>query len=186
MKKIKILGLALPLLFSIKEGVCVHMIEYSDFGVEDPPRIKQQHSGSLNLKVIVEEDILQREGSDIEGINLSANHLTNEGVRYLVDVLTDSKHAHHFKNLKYLNLLANPVDLDILNICKPLLEKKRFQFLDLRHTHVMETAGFSYALENEFKAVAHKIIYISPRDLNNFKTNKDIYFSHKKYFDLNL
>jgi hypothetical protein len=78
MKKIKILSLALPLFLSAGEGRCVHFVEYSDFGVEDPPRTS---STSLNIKLILEEDILKREENDIEGINLSANRLTNEGVR---------------------------------------------------------------------------------------------------------
>ncbi|MBL8677468.1 MAG: hypothetical protein JNJ47_08675 [Alphaproteobacteria bacterium] len=183
MKKIKILSLALPLFLNTGEGRCVHFIEYSGFGVEDPPRTS---STSLNIKTILEEDVLKREENDIEGINLSANRLTNEGVRYLIDTLTSPEHASKFKHLKYLNLLANPVDLSVLSICKPLLEQDQFKFLDLRHTHAMDTAGFSYALENEFKTVAHKIIYISPRDLHTFKTNKGIYDPHRRYHDLNL
>ncbi|MBX9621597.1 MAG: hypothetical protein K2X28_06195 [Alphaproteobacteria bacterium] len=183
MKKIKILSLALPLFLSAGEGRCDHFIEYSDFGVEDPSRAS---STSLNIKTILEEDVLKREENDIEGINLSANRLTNEGVRYLIDTITNPEHASKFKQLKYLNLLANPVDLSVLSICKPLLEQGQFKFLDLRHTHAMDTVAFSHALENEFKTIAHKIIYISPRDLYGFKTNKGIYEPHRRYHDLNL
>ncbi|MDI9640587.1 hypothetical protein QM565_33370 [Geitlerinema splendidum] len=93
MKKIKILSLALPLFLSAREGMCVHFVEYSDFGVEDPSRTS---STSLNIKTILEEDVLKREENDIEGINLSANRLTNEGVHYLIDTLTSPEHASKF------------------------------------------------------------------------------------------
>ena len=186
MKKIKILILGLSFFLTAEEGKCVYFVDYSGFGVEDPPRTKKKSSTSLNIKLILDEDILKREEADTEGIDLSANRLTNEGVRYLIDTLTSSEHASKFKNLKYLNLLANPVDLSVLSICKPLLEQDQFKFLDLRHTHAMDTVGFSHALENEFKDVAHKIIYISPRYLDAFKTKKGVYELHRRYHDLNL
>ncbi len=186
MKKIVALSFILPLLFSIEEGKCNSMIEYPDLGVEDPPKIGRRIDGHLNIREIVEDDILANGKKNIVGINLRANSLTTEGVRYLVSVITNPEHAERFKNLKYINLTANPVDLEVLEVCRPLLEKREFRYLDIRRTPASEATAFYQTLESRFPEISSKVIYIPPRYLSHFKDRKEIFTVHKAYHDLNL
>ncbi|MBY0293200.1 MAG: hypothetical protein K2W92_07940 [Alphaproteobacteria bacterium] len=160
MKKTVVLALALFLLFSMDEGNCGYFIEYPDFGVEDPPKTERKQKGHLYIEDIVEEDMLR--GPNIEGINLRANRLTTEGMRYLVAIITSPENAERFKNLKYINLTANPVDVNVFEVCRPLLERETFKFLDIRRTPASETSVFFYTLESTFPEVWRKIIYIPP------------------------
>ena len=186
MKKMIALGLVLPLFFTINEASANSFIEYPGLGVEDPPKAGLRIKGHLNIKDIVEQHILQESEIEIEGINLRANRLTTEGVRYLINVITSPEHAERFKNLEYINLTANPVDIEVLKACKPLLKRKNFKFLDLCRTSASEAPDFSHELETELKGVSHKIIYIPLRHLNQFKDRKETYKPHKTYHDLNL
>ncbi|MBY0292239.1 MAG: hypothetical protein K2W92_03005 [Alphaproteobacteria bacterium] len=186
MKKKIAIGLVIPLLFSIKEGSCNYMIEYPDFGVEDPPKIGRRVEGHLNIREIVEDDILKSGQKNIRGINLRANSLTTEGIRYLVNIITNPAYEDWFNNLKYINLTANPVDLDVLEVCRPLLERKEFKYLDICRTTASEATTLNQTLESKFPSISSKIIYIPLRHLNHFKAEKEIYSVHKAYHELNL
>ena len=91
-----------------------------------------------------------------------------------------------FKNLKYINLTANPVDVGVLEACKPLLKRKNFKFLDLCRTPASEATEFSHGLDVDLKGVSHKIIYVPLRYLNQFKDRQETYQPHKTYHDLDL
>lgn len=185
MKKKVILTLALFLLFSMDKGSCGYFIEYPALGVEDPPKTRRkEQKGPLSIEDIVEEDMLK--GPNIEGINLRANRLTTEGIRYLMGIITSPEHADRFKDLKYINLTANPVDVNVFEVCRSLLERETFKFLDIRRTPASETSVFFYTLESTFPEVWRKIIYIPPMYLSHFKDKKEIYRIHKAYHDLDL
>lgn len=176
MRHIK-LGLAFSLLLSFSKGYCT-FVNYPDVALEDP-------SGTgLTIKKVVEQDILKR-GQEIEGINLRANRLTDEGIRYLVGILTDSRYASRFQHLKYLNLTGNNITLDLFEVCKPLLQKASFQFLDIRWTTATETKGFVETLE-KLQNLSRKVIYIPLMHLNHFHNQKELYNRHQQYFDLKL
>ena len=185
MKKTVVLVLALIFLFNMDEGSCGYFIEYPGFGVEDPPKTRRKgQKGHLSIEDIVVEDMLR--GPNIEGINLRANRLTTEGIHYLVGIITSPEHADRFKNLKYINLTANPVDVNVFEVCRPLLERETFKFLDIRRTPASETSVFFYTLETTFPEVWRKIMYIPPMYLSQFKDKKEIYRIHKAYHDLDL
>lgn len=187
MKNLLLINLIFSLLLvSSGAKATLEMLEYPGCEVDDPRPRGTKIGGHLSLTEIMEEELTNRT-TGIEGINLRANHLTTEGVRYLVGVITNPKYAGVFENLKYINLTANPVEVDVLEAFKPILERTQFKFLDIRRTPASESQELSQKLETDFSEVARKIICIPPMYLSHFKTSDpEAYKIHKAYYDLSL
>ena len=192
MKKFKLAGFVFPLAFAINQAMCVGFIEYSDIGVEDPPESSHARPNSIGIKDIVNEHVLLEEENNIKGINLAANVLSSKGIQFLVNTIINPDYGSRFKNFHYLNLLANPVGIEVLDVCTPLLKRGTFKFLDLCETDALESANFFQILEEKYGDFSHKVIFIPQRYLRQFrrtsqiKNKEKIYNSHLQYYKLKI
>jgi len=182
------------LLLCIPEGMCGRLVQYENAGIADPHEdsspYAKKNGVTITIKDVIQEDLLL-DGDNPEGINLAANILTSKGVRELINTITNNRYTQKFSQLKYLKLLSNPVDETVLEVCRPLLERSNFEFLDLCETRAIANPKFSSLLQNEFKDVASKVIFIPFRYLDHFKYNPDeidpkILDQHKKYYKLKI
>lgn len=187
MKKLQLLTLSLSFLTSIDAALCGRLEQFVGLGIVDAPQSKRANGPStLTIKNILDEDLLATKDK-YEGINLASNRLSVEGVKEFVKNITKTKYASNFGHMRYLNLTANPVGIEILEACGSLLKNSEFEFLDIRETPAVKDPNFLNFLQtDEYETIVHKIIFISRQDLEHFKDNPNIYNSHKRYFSLNI